>query len=67
MSPAAPFGRPRVDCRGLDNDQYSFEAYLGVGPLIGSPCNKDHDVLGSIFGPLIFGNSDLRYMTLSPC
>ena len=26
------------------------------GALFGSPCNKDHSVLGSIFGALINGN-----------
>ena len=33
-------------------------AKLGIGgPHFRSPCNKDHTILGSIFGPALFGNS----------
>ena len=28
-----------------------------IGALFGSPYNKDHSILGSILGPLLFGNS----------
>ena len=38
------------------------------GPLLGSLCNKDHSILMSVLGPLIFGNSHINtHMRMYAC
>ena len=34
-------------------------AQIWLFPLFGGPCNKDPNILGSVIGPLIFGNSHM--------
>ena len=35
------------------------------GPLVGSPYNKGHSILGSILEPLIFENSHMSILTVA--
>ena len=61
-------GAPRLCARSLDAYNQSARVFgvsvslfQQIGPLLGSPDNKDHGMVGSLSGPLIFGNSHFRH------
>ena len=57
----------QLDPQGVDERGPGFLDIFGApnrgchksGAPFGSPCTEDHGVLGSVFGPSVFGNSQM--------
>ena len=61
--PSAGFKDPGQATKGL---KWTIWGFTKSEPFFWSPANEDHSILGSLLGPLLYGNSQLGLGPVRP-